>query len=59
MWGARGHQALPGPLMGFKHALFLCDMIISQYVFPQYVAPEATDSDVKFSSLNNLLACLF
>lgn len=59
MQGARGHQALPGPLMSLKCVLLLCDMIISQYVFPQYVAPEAIDSDVKFSSLNNLLTCPF
>lgn len=59
MWGARGHLAVPGLLMSLKRALLLCDMIISQYVFPQYVAPEAIDSDIKLSSLNNFLTCPF
>lgn len=54
--GARGHQA--EPVMSLKCALLLCDMIISQYVFPQYATPEAIDSDVNFCSLNNLLPLL-
>lgn len=59
MWGTRGHLAVPGAPMSLKRALLLCDTIISQYVFPQYVAPETINAGVKLSSLNNFLTCLF
>lgn len=55
-------QGPPGsawPSIGFKTCTVTVQQDDLSIVFPQYVAPEAIDSDVELPSLNNFLTCPF